>query len=201
MTKAIPERQIRAVFDDNTVRVYQAYRRDIAEAAISAGRFVAPFSRTRMTWIKPSFLWMMYRSGWGTKPDQEHVLAIDITRAGFEWALANSCLSAFDPAVHVDHAAWSTRLKQAVVRIQWDPEKNIELSPLTYRSIQIGIGGEAVPRYVDDWTIRIQSCQPLIDRIRRRIDAGDEAGAQTLLPLELPYPLPAGLAELLGATS
>jgi len=40
-----------------------------------------------MTWIKPSFLWMMYRSGWATKPGQEHILATQITRDGFEWAL------------------------------------------------------------------------------------------------------------------
>ncbi len=29
-----------------------------------------------MSWIKTNFLWMMYRSGWGTKPDQEIILAI-----------------------------------------------------------------------------------------------------------------------------
>ncbi|WP_422570328.1 DUF4291 family protein, partial [Erwinia billingiae] len=29
-----------------------------------------------MTWIKPSFLWMMYRSGWGMKdPGQKRILA------------------------------------------------------------------------------------------------------------------------------
>ena len=40
-----------------------------------------------MTWIKPSFLWMMYRCGWGLKEGQETVLAVEITREGFEWAL------------------------------------------------------------------------------------------------------------------
>lgn len=59
-----------------------------------------------MTWIKPSFLWMAYRSGWGRKPGQERVLRIDITREGFEWALANSCLSHFDPSVHKGHGDW-----------------------------------------------------------------------------------------------
>lgn len=46
-----------------------------------------------MTWIKPSFLWMMYRCGWGTKEGQETVLAVDISRRGFDWALKHSCLS------------------------------------------------------------------------------------------------------------
>jgi len=67
----VPERQIRAVFDEQTIRVYQAYGDAIADPALKAGTFVPPFSMTRMSWIKPSFLWMMYRSGWGTKPGQE----------------------------------------------------------------------------------------------------------------------------------
>ena len=58
-----PARQVRAVFDAETVIVYQAYRHAIADAALAAGTFVAPFSMNRMTWIKPSFLWMMYRCG------------------------------------------------------------------------------------------------------------------------------------------
>ncbi|WP_267877653.1 DUF4291 family protein [Massilia frigida] len=92
---AIPLRQIRAVFDDATIRVYQAYSNVIADAALAAGTFVSPpFKMERMTWIKPSFLWMMYRAGWGFKDaGQQRILAIDISREGFEWALANGCLS------------------------------------------------------------------------------------------------------------
>lgn len=63
-----PLRQVRADFDDDTVVVYQAYPPAIAGPAVEAGRFVPPFSRDRMTWVKPSFLWMMYRCGWATKP-------------------------------------------------------------------------------------------------------------------------------------
>jgi hypothetical protein len=66
----IPERQIRASFTDHSIRVYQAYPAEIAEPAVTEGRFVAPFKRDRMTWIKPSFLWMAYRCGWATKPGQ-----------------------------------------------------------------------------------------------------------------------------------
>ena len=52
----IPQRQIRASFDRDTIVVYQAYDHRIADAVLSAGRFVAPFLFHRMTWIKPSFL-------------------------------------------------------------------------------------------------------------------------------------------------
>ncbi len=54
----------------------------------------------RMTWIKPSFLWMMYRSGWATKPGQERVLAVELLRSGFEQALSEACLSSFDRRFH-----------------------------------------------------------------------------------------------------
>jgi len=78
-----PPRQIRALHDDQTITVYQAYAPEIAEPAVAAGRFTAGFHRDRMTWIKPSFLWMMYRCGWAAKPGQERVLAIRIRRGPF----------------------------------------------------------------------------------------------------------------------
>ncbi|MCR5103362.1 MAG: DUF4291 domain-containing protein, partial [Eubacterium sp.] len=80
-------REIRATYTDKTIRVYQAYNKHIAEEAISLGTFGSHFSMNRMTWIKPSFLWMMYRCGWGEKENQEHILAIDITRDGFDKAV------------------------------------------------------------------------------------------------------------------
>lgn len=77
-----PFRAIRAKFTESTITVYQAYSPEIAEPALRAGTFVPPFKRERMTWIKPSFLWMAYRSGWASKPRQERVLAFEITREG-----------------------------------------------------------------------------------------------------------------------
>src|SRR3954466_4989071 len=100
------DRHVRAKFSAETIVVYQAYPPPIADAALAAGTFVAPFKRERMTWIKPSFLWMMYRSGWATKPGQERVLAVTITRAGFEWALAHACLADFHPEIYGTHEAW-----------------------------------------------------------------------------------------------
>jgi Domain of unknown function (DUF4291) len=126
----VPARQIRASYSADTITVYQAYSPEIAESALAAGRFVPPFKLDRMTWIKPSFLWMMYRCGWATKHGQERVLAIEITRVGFEWALAHACLSHFDPAHHRDRGAWSQCLKASPVRVQWDPERSLRLAAL-----------------------------------------------------------------------
>lgn len=186
-----PCRQLRAVFDGDTITVYQAYGPAIADAALSAGTFVAPFGMGRMTWIKPSFLWMMYRCGWATKPGQERVLAIRLTRAGFEEALAASCLSHFDPAWHTDEALWRQLLRHSPVRIQWDPERTPDGNALPYRSLQVGLSGAAVVSYVADWICDLTDLTPRLARLRD----GTEP-----LPHERPYPLPAALARHIGAT-
>lgn len=137
----LPERQIRAVYSDDTIRVFQAYSEVIADAALKHGTFVSPlFSMTRMTWIKPSFLWMMYRAGWGYKDDgQRRILAIDITHEGFNWALAHSCPS--ERPHELDDDGWRRLKGASPVRIQWDPERNLHLAPLAHRTIQIGLSG------------------------------------------------------------
>jgi len=97
------------MFDERTFTVYQAFRAEIADAAVRAGTLVAPFGMGRMTWIKPSLLWMMYRSGWATRPGQEHVLAVQMTRDGFENLLGQACLSAYDPTVYNSQEDWRQR--------------------------------------------------------------------------------------------
>ncbi|MFB9546839.1 DUF4291 domain-containing protein [Micromonospora sagamiensis] len=195
-----PLREIRAGYGADTITVYQAYAPAIAAPALRHGRFVAPFKRDRMTWVKPSFLWMMYRCGWGTKPDQECVLAIEISRTGFEWALANSCLSHHDPDRYADRAAWSHRLRRSPVRVQWDPERDLDLRPLPYRSLQVGLSGEAVDRYVDDWIVAVHDVTPTAHAVRARLAERDRAGALALLPEERPYPLPSDVAAHIGAS-
>jgi hypothetical protein len=195
----VPARQVRAVFDDRTVTVYQAYSPAIAEPALVAGRFVPPFKLERMTWIKPSFLWMMYRCGWAAKPDQERVLAVSITRDGFQWALARSSLSHHDPGVHASHAEWAERTKTMPVRIQWDPERSLQLQPLGHRAIQIGLAGDAARRYVQDWTVGITDVTGLAREIHSLVTTGNLTAAKDKLPAERPYPLPDNLKAVIGA--
>jgi hypothetical protein len=189
-----PYRQIRAVYTDTTITVYQAYSHQIAEKALQAQTFVPPFQFNRMTWIKPSFLWMMYRSGWGTKDGQESVLAIEITRSGFQWCLENACLSHFDPAIHASESAWQQAKEQSPVRVQWDPERSIRLARLNYRSIQIGLSGPAVEKYVGDWIVHIRDLTSLAREIHGLVDAGAETAAEKLLPQEVHFP--AGASHL-----
>jgi hypothetical protein len=191
---------VRVVFDDRTITVYQAYSPAIADPAITAGRFVPPFKLDRMTWIKPSFLWMMYRSGWATKPGQERVLAIQVTRDGFEWALAHATLSHYEPGTHASQQEWAQRKTASPVRIQWDSERSLLLQPLPWRSIQIGLSGEAVRRYLDEWITSITDLTPLAERIHRHVSSGDLSAAQAEIPTEQAYPLPSSISARIGAS-
>jgi hypothetical protein len=194
-------RILRAGYTSESVTVYQAYPASIAEPAIEAQTFVAPFKRGRMTWIKPSFLWMMYRSGWATKAGQERVLEIEITRSGLEWALGHGSLSHYDRDLHESRETWETQKKASPVRIQWDPDRSLGLQPQPWRAIQIGLSGEAVTRYLDDWIIRISDVTARATEIRSHARRRETATAESLLPVERPYPLPPDLARRIGATA
>ena len=191
-----PLRQVRADFDGRTLVVYQAYSDQIADAALAAGTFVPPFKLDRTTWIKPSFLWMMYRCGWATKPGQERVLAIRIPREGFEEALGGACLSHFDPDVHASHEQWRTLLSESPVRVQWDPERRPDLTPLPWRSLQVGLSGPAARSYVDGWITEINDVTPLVHEMRHDTSRSDAITAR-----ERPYHLPAHIAERIGVSS
>jgi hypothetical protein len=167
------EFQIRARFNESSIRVYQAYSAAIAESALRAGRFVAPFRFTRMTWIKPSFNWMMYRSGFASKPGQEMVLGVDISREGFDWALEHAVLSSFHPSMHGSWDEWRRQLEQCPVRVQWDPERDWRLLPIEgVRTVQIGLSGIAVERFVNEWIVHIEDLTPLAHSLGRMVPAG-----------------------------
>lgn len=183
-----PRHEIRAAHTESTVTVYQAYSPRIGVPAAREGRFPAAWKRDRMTWIKPSFLWMMYRCGWAAKEGQETVLAVEISREGFEWALRNACLSSYQPGVHPDRAAWQRQLKRSPTRVQWDPERDLRLQPLPHRSLQLGLSGQAARRYADEWTVAVRDVTPLAHEIHTLVREGTLDAARALLPREQPYP-------------
>jgi len=182
-----PQYEIRAQHTASTVTVYQAYRPLIGLPAARDGRFPAAWKRDRMTWIKPSFLWMMYRCGWAAKEGQETVLAVEITREGFDWSLEHAELSHYVRGVHADRATWQRNLRRAPARIQWDPERDLHLNPLPYRSLQLGLSGDAASRYADEWTVSIRDVTPLAREIHALVRAGEHEAAAALLPPERPY--------------
>lgn len=127
---------------------------------------------------------MMKRCGWATKPGQERVLAIRITRDGRETALRKAVLS--------DRAGG-----EAAVRVQWDPERDIRGAKLDYRSIQVGLRPQVVRAYVEEWTTEIRDLTDLVARLRSLRDEGRFDEAQSLLPVERPYPTPDDIRAIL----
>jgi len=169
----MPDCVIRASYSEHTVRVYQAYRPEIAKPALAAQRFVPPFKMGRMTWIKPSFNWMMYRSGYASKPGQEFVLGVDITREGFEWALQHAAISSYQPGFHASPEDWKRDVEAKPVRVQWDPERDWRLQPIAgVRAIQIGLSGDAVERYVNQWIVRIEDVTPVARLVAAVVESG-----------------------------
>ncbi|MEV6098408.1 DUF4291 domain-containing protein [Nocardia sp. NPDC051981] len=191
--------EIRADFDRDTIVVYQAFNEAIASAAVAAQRLVEPFSLNRMTWIKPSFRWLMQRSNWARKPGQERILAVRITRAGWEEALTHAVLTSPERRVYADAAQWRAMFKHALVHVQWDPEYSMQGAKLDHRSIQVGLSRNIVERYVSDWTVEIRDCTPLVHRISAHLREGRADRAKRLIPPEKLYPVGPELARSLGA--
>src|SRR6201991_2272739 len=81
---------ILAQFDETSIVVYQAYNPSIGLFAAANKYFGGEFKLSRMGWRRTNFLWMMYRSGWGTKEGQEVTLAITIWRDSFDSILARA---------------------------------------------------------------------------------------------------------------
>jgi len=99
-----------------------------------------------------------------------------------------ACLSSYVRSVHPDRATWQRQLKRAPTRIQWDPERDLHLHPLPYRSLQLGLSGEAARRYADEWTVAISDVTPLARKIHTQVTSGELDSAARLLPQERPYP-------------
>ncbi|KAB0878129.1 DUF4291 domain-containing protein [Cronobacter muytjensii] len=184
-----PTNEIRAYYTDDFIRVYQAFSDEIAESALENKTFVSPpFSMSRMTWIKPSFLWMMYRSGWAKKDSrQKRILAIDISHAGFREIINSGVLSSHGESLHNSLDSWRTDIKKSDIIIQWDPERDIYLNKLNYRTIQIGLRNQAVENYCKKWIVDIQDVTPLAHTIHELVLTNDINSARKLLPVEKTY--------------
>src|SRR2546426_2076460 len=115
-------RHILAHFDETAIVVYQAYRPAIGQFAAKNHKFGGEFSLNRMSWIKPNFLWMMYRCGWAEKENQERVLAFWIAKSDFEKILSEAVFSSYNLSSYETHDKWKAELNNKEVRLQWDPD-------------------------------------------------------------------------------
>ncbi|KAH8646496.1 ATP-dependent RNA helicase DHX8 [Tricladium varicosporioides] len=201
-TPTTPYRQIRAVYDEKTITVYQAYQESIAVAAVASQKLSASpdFRYNRMTWIKPSWCWMMYRSGYAQKDArQTRILAIKMTHENFQELLMQAAIC---------HHALSSDDREKPVRVQWDPERSPRIGVLPYRSIQIGIGrawsekwAEGMTEGIEDVTEKALKLKEWLNE-NREVDVNKEEGLKRLIelglmPEERVYEVPGELRKIL----
>ncbi len=176
-------RHILAQYDDASIVVYQAYRLDLAEWAVEHQRFGGSWSFKRMTWIKPNFLWMMFRCGWARKENQERVLAIRLGRETFDQILSVAMSSSAPEGVTAEE--WSRRLQASDVRLQWDPDHGPGGERQARRAIQLGLRREAASSFATEWILSIEDITPLV---HEQLAVLESRGISELLtPLERVY--------------
>jgi hypothetical protein len=179
-------RHILAQFDEGSVIVYQAYRPAIGHFAAEHGYFGGEFSLSRMSWIKPTFLWMMYRCGWATKEGQEVVLAVRLKRSAFDEILSLAVHSTFVPEVYGTEDAWKRTVTGSDVRLQWDPDHDPAGRPVERRAIQLGLRGEVLARYAKEWLLDVQDISAFVHEQKANAKAPYD---RLVTPREEVYPV------------
>ncbi len=161
-------KEIYAYYNREHIRVYQAYNKQIAEQAVSLQTFGNNFSLNRMTWIKPSFLWLMYRSNWGTKKNQEYILALDIYREAFDSLLERAVLTS--PENNSD--SWEKDFKETTVYCQWDNDRSISGKALNRYAIQIGIKSDILKDFISSGIYKITDLTPFVKKWNEQRKSG-----------------------------
>jgi hypothetical protein len=172
-------RHILAQSDDDTVIVYQAYRPAIGLYAAAHGTFGGDFSYSRMSWIKPNFLWMMYRSGWGSKEGQEVTLALRLGRSFFDSLLAQAVPSSWDRDQFTSEEEWSRAVGHSSVRLQWDPDHHPSGAKLERRAIQLGLRGEVLEAFERRELVEVLDVSEFVAEQRARLSSGGVSGLVT----------------------
>ncbi len=189
--------EIRADYDAETIVMYQAYAPAIAEPALAAQRFVAPFSFGRMTWIKPSFLWLMHRSNWGRKAGQERILAVRIRRTGWEQALSLAVLTSPEATVFRSPDEWSKALPKPRSTFNGIPSATSGAARCLATASRSASAAISIREYAESWVVAIEDRTPLVRKMYQQIQAGHADSAAKLLPRERPYAVDERIARRL----
>jgi hypothetical protein len=193
-------RHILAHYDDHTIVVYQAYRPSIGRFTMEHGYFGGGFSLSRMSWIKPNFLWMMYRCGWGTKEGQEITLGLRLRREFFESILAHAVQSSYYEGHYPSREQWHKALATSTVRLQWDPDHDPSGAKVERRAIQLGLRGEVLEAFSKRELVEVIDMTKFVAEQRPHAAASGFAGLRT--PVERVYvPSDPAVGKRLGLAS
>ncbi len=178
-------RHILGQFDDSTIIVYQAYNAAIGKYVIECGKFGGDFSFSRMSWIKPNFLWMMYRSGWGTKENQEITLGLRLRRDFFDSLLAAAVPSSWDQESFATQEEWTRAVAHSSVRVQWDPDHHPSGAKVERRAIQLGLRGNVLEAFGKRELVEVIDLTAFVNEQRSRLAA--DGVTSILIPRERVY--------------
>ena len=99
--------------------------------------------------------------------------------------MKNAVLSTYQKDMGISMEEWKLQIKQSDIRCQWDPERDICGNPLDYRSIQLGLRGDAVYQYVNDWIVKIEDITEYVKELNGKRKAKEDISG--LLPKERVY--------------
>jgi len=182
--KRLPEtgKQIIGRLENDRIVVYQAFNDQIADYAIKHQKFGGPhYSFNRMSWIKPGFLWMMHRAGWGTKEDQQRILAISLPLVHFKTILSEATLTSFDQRLYTSKEEWKAELERTDVRLQWDPDHDPFGNKQARKAIQIGIKDAMLKKFCTEWIIGIEDMTEFVKAENSKVLKND------ISDLNVPY--------------
>lgn len=191
--EGIHPRLLLALFDEESITVYQAYKPSIGEQAARQGNFCnSEFSFSRMTWIKPNFTWMMYRSGWATKPNQETILAIRLRRKYFDQLVCQAVPALYSQAESYEtEEQWHVAVRKSHVVVQWDPDHHMHsATKMPYRVIQLGLRKKALEGFKGPGILTITDISDEVRALRSQIISktkGHKDWCNDATPLETLY--------------
>lgn len=131
---------IRACWDTEGIYVYQAHSEEVAEHAVEHQTFRGAPERLRWrpernSWIKPSFAWMLYRSGFASKHGQHRILRIKLPHLAMAEILSRCRLVLCSKEAEASNDS----CEAGGCKVQWDPERDARFQgqkgePLELRS-------------------------------------------------------------------
>jgi hypothetical protein len=166
--------QIVGQINDGQIVVYQAFNSKIARYAIENQRFGGSYySFERMSWIKPNFLWMMYRAGWASKEHQQNILAISLPLERFREIFNSAVHSSFQKHIYQSEEQWKQKLQLSQVRLQWDPDHDPNGNKLERRAVQLGLRGEILRKFAAEWIIEIEDITDFVKGEHQKVLIND----------------------------
>ncbi|MGB0521777.1 MAG: DUF4291 family protein [Flammeovirgaceae bacterium] len=191
-------KKVMAAFDEEGVYVYQAFKPKVVAIAVEKGTFGKGFGLDRITWIKPSFAWMLQRSKYATKHRMEAIAKIKLSHEAWLEILTQSVETQYTGKYWETEDEWQRQLNKSDVIHQWDPERDLVGRKLDQAAIQIGIRGEVIRKYVSEYIIGVEDVTDLAKTIGKSVKLRRNQFPQ--VPLEKTYPISDALALKLGCS-